>query len=189
MRVEGGPGKPQVFSDAENKALRAMLRRLKAERELTQVEVGRLLGISQQNAGRLLGSSPHVGMSRPTANALARALGYRDNEALLLAAGVHSSMATVPADHRFSNRDTAVRIARSMNYDEAVIQTVVSRYTAPDDLKKPLRWWNERFVDEDRLRRLDAADQVPPPTVAEVKRRTRKRPPPKDDTGTGHTEG
>jgi transcriptional regulator with XRE-family HTH domain len=68
-------GHPTSFSAEQNRLLRAALRDLKRERDLSQVAVGELLGISQQVAGKLL-SPARGGLSYGTATKLARALGF-----------------------------------------------------------------------------------------------------------------
>lgn len=165
------------------------MRQLKADRGLTQAQLGELLGIAQQNAGRLTSAQPNVGMNRTTANALARALGYRDVEHFLLEAGVLAEMTEKPAGAGWRDRDVAVQISRKMGYDEAAIQAVIGRYTAPDYRSKPMRWWNDRIVFEHLERASDppntatpAAKRVPPPNVKA------EGPKPKRRRGTG-TDG
>ncbi len=64
-----------VFSTRQNRALRSALRALKNSRKLSQLSVGHLLGIAQQNAGRLL-KSQGAGFSYDTATKLACELGF-----------------------------------------------------------------------------------------------------------------
>lgn len=154
------PGKPEAFSDAENAVLRAEFRRLREEREWSQAEAGRQIGIAQQNAGRLLGANPEVGMSRTTANQLARLCGYRDAEDLLLQKGVLAEMQPVPGGAAWGDRDIAVRIARRMGYDAGVIEAVIARYTAPEYRHKSMKWWNGKIVLEQMTRATDEAERT-----------------------------
>lgn len=171
-------GKPEAFSADENRALRAALRRLQEKEALSQTAVGKVLGISQQNAGRLLGAEPGAGMSRTTANALARKLGFRDAEHFLLEAGVLAAMKGTPAGTAWANRDSAVRVSRLIGYDEAAITAVVQRFTTDDYRTRPMKWWVTRIGDEDRDlaadRRAEAAAAAVAPAPAEPARRTKR---------------
>jgi hypothetical protein len=151
-------GKPEAFSEEENRVLRAALGRLQRDRGVTQRELGELLGIAQQNAGRLLSANGRGGMGRSTANHLARALGYRDAEHLLLEAGVLAAMKQPPAG-RWGWRDTAVGAARSMGFDEAAIHAVVSRFTDDGSRFRPMKWWITKIADEDRELAAERAQQ------------------------------
>lgn len=161
-------GKPEAFSAEENKVLRDTLRALRDEREMTQADVGRLLGIKQQNAGRLLGSSPHTGMGRQTANKLAEALGYRDAEQLLLERGALAGMKATPAGNEWHDRDSAVRIARLIKVDERAITNIVQRYTDATALAWPVKRWIARMQQEEAEIAADEAAARPPrpPRVA-----------------------
>lgn len=68
-------GHPTTFSAEQNRLLRSALRDLQRDRALSQADLGALLGVSQQIAGKLL-LSPRAGMSYGTASSLARALGF-----------------------------------------------------------------------------------------------------------------
>lgn len=171
-------GKPEAFSDEENAVLRDAFRRLRKERELSQAEAGELVGIAQQNAGRLLSATSRAGMSRTTANRLARALGFRDAEELLLDANIlPSGMREPPTGRSWQDRDIAMRIARSvMHYDEPVIQAVLGRFTAPEYQHKSMRWWNDRIVTEHLARAAEADDvSVSAPETAAAPRAKRKK--------------
>lgn len=69
-------GHPDVFTAPQNRTLRAELRKLQARRHYSQTALANILGIAQQNAGRLL-ASEESGFSYQSATRLARALGYR----------------------------------------------------------------------------------------------------------------
>lgn len=161
-------GKPEAFSAEENKVLRGALRELREERQLTQAEVGRLLGIKQQNAGRLLGPSPHTGMGRQTANRLAEALGFRDAEEFLLERGVLAGMKATPAGNEWTDRDAAIRWARLLKIDERAIANVVQRYTDSIARSWPPKRWIARFGQEEVEIAADASAARPPrpPRVA-----------------------
>lgn len=142
-------GKRQVFSDDENRALREALRKHRDEHDLTGAQVGRLLGIKQQNAARLLSDAPAhrlTGMGRDTANNLARILGFRDAEHFLIEHGVLAEMQPLPTGTGWGDRDTAVKVARKMGYAEEAIQAVLARFRAPDYRAKTMRWWNDQIV-------------------------------------------
>lgn len=68
-------GHPTSFSAEQNRLLRAALRDLQRDRDLSQAAVGILIGVSQQTASKLL-LSARAGMSYGTATALARVLGF-----------------------------------------------------------------------------------------------------------------
>lgn len=68
-------GHPSAFSVEQNRLLRQALRDLRRSRALSQEQVGVLLGVSQQSAGRLL-SPARAGLSYGTATSLARELGF-----------------------------------------------------------------------------------------------------------------
>lgn len=154
-------GKPQVFSDEENATLRAELRALKNDRGLSQAAVGRLIGVGQPTAGKLLGTR-HAGMSRATANALARALNFRDAEELLLDRGALAAMKQPPTGAAWGNRDTAVRIAQHLKYDQAAIHAIVTRYPDDDYRTRSVKWWMIRFGEEETRMRADEPHRHPP---------------------------
>lgn len=166
------PGKRQVFSDRENEVLRAALRRLRDEKELTQKELGELLGMRQQNAGRLVGAAK-TGMSRDAANRLARRLGYRDAEHYLLEVGVFSGLEQPPAGSHWRDRDTAVNIARKLGYAEEAIQAVIKRFGAHDYSAKVVRWWVDQIVLESLALASERSTELPIPDGP--KRPTAKR--------------
>jgi transcriptional regulator with XRE-family HTH domain len=68
-------GKRSVFSSAQNEVLRAALLELKKRKGLSQTELGELLGVKQQNAGRLLREDA-TGFSYDSATRLVRKLGF-----------------------------------------------------------------------------------------------------------------
>ncbi len=156
----------------ENRVLRAAVRKLKEDRDLNQAAVGRILGIKQQNAGRLLSALPHVGMGRATANNLARELGFRDAEDLLLQSGVVAALAEPQ-----SNKAVAIAVARRLSYDAIAIDAVVARYTSPEHDARPIKWWVTKFGDEERERAADRASDVVPlhPRPAPAKKSARSR--------------
>src|SRR5688572_25537936 len=85
--VARGRGKPEAFTPEENRALRQILRGQyeylqKIGKVRNQTDMGRLIGIGQQTAGKLLGFGPH-GFSRPTALELAKICGFDSPETLL----------------------------------------------------------------------------------------------------------
>lgn len=165
-RVTGGghafrmSGKPEAFSDEENAVLRAEFRRLREQYKWSQTEAGRQIGIAQQNAGRLLGANPESGMSRTTANRLARLCGFRDAEDLLLHKGVLAEMQPLPGGARWRDRDIAVRIARHIGYDAGVIEAVVARYTGAEHQHKSMKWWNVKIVLEQMTRAAEGEERT-----------------------------
>lgn len=175
-------GKPQVFSDKENDALREELRKLRVERKLSQREIGDLLSVGQPTAGKLLGAR-HAGMARATANALAKALGFRDAEQLLLERGVLAIMQEIPAGKAWGTRDAAVRIAQQhMQIEQAAIEAVVARYQHPDYRTRPMKWWIRMFLHEElEIQAARATGPIPIPAAssldipAETKPRARGR--------------
>lgn len=165
-------GKHETYSEAENRILRAALRELRAKRKLSQEALGKLLGISQQNAGNLAGSVPSMGMGRPTANRLAVALGFPHAEELLLAHDVGGSH----GHGEWSNREAAVRAGRLLGFEAAAIEVVVHQYSsAPDARIRPVKWWITKFGEQERETAADRgaaflrANLEPPP-----KRRAKK---------------
>lgn len=79
----------RVFTAKQNRALRSALLELKTSRKLSQMGLGRLLGIAQQNAGRLL-RDRNAGFGFNTAARLARELGFGGVEAFFAAKGLAS---------------------------------------------------------------------------------------------------
>lgn len=157
-------GKKAAFTDAENEVLRGRLREYRQERGLTQREMGELLGIEQQNIGRLE-SKARTGLNRTTANALAHLLKYRDVEELLLAEGVLAELRAPPPRHSstgagWSDRDMAVKIAASMKIDPVAVQAVVARFTEDSHRHKPIKWWVTKFGNEEIER---AAERIAAP--------------------------
>lgn len=173
-KMERMAGKQEAFSEAENRVLRAALRKLVQEHELSQAALGKILGIKQQNAGRLLGPG-RVGMGRATANNLARHLKYRDAEHFLLEHDVLAAMAETPSQHRWSERENAVRIAGLLKIDSAAVEAVVKRFTSADALQRPSKWWVDKFYLEERDLLADAAAApARPPSVSPAKRPRRR---------------
>lgn len=166
-------GKRQVFSDEENNVLRAALRKFRDTNDLTQKQIGELLGIEQQNAGRLLAKG-RAGMSRDTANKFARTVGFRDAEHFLLENGVFAQLEEPPQGNPWYQRDAAVTYARKLGYPEAAITAVITRYGSHDYTSKEMKWWNNRIV----LESLETPPDAPPavsPVVAPKKRSKAKR--------------
>lgn len=77
----------RVFTDAQNAALREALKDMKARKGLSQAGIGVVLGIKQQNVGRVLNSTTD-GFAWATATRLVRALGYASPETFFRAKGV-----------------------------------------------------------------------------------------------------
>ncbi len=160
------PGKKEAFSAEENSILRSALRRLKADRSLSQDALGALLGMTQQNAARLLAptSKSPGGMGRSTANALARELGYRDAEHYLLEVGVLALVDGRPSEDKGgSDRDVAVTVARHLDYDEDAVGAVLARYPEAEAKGRSIKWWLTKFGDEERDRASDARTLVKAP--------------------------
>lgn len=157
-------GKQEAFSEDENRVLRTALRKLRADEGLSQAGVGRILGIKQQNAGRLLAADSRVGMGRGTANNLARHLGFRDAEHFLLEHGLLSTLDEVRPQERWSNRELAVRLAAKLGYDQAAVTAVVERFTSRDAMLRPAKWWLHKFDVEEREQAADRAPTLAPPT-------------------------
>ena len=157
-------GKPESFSEEENKVLRDALRKFAVDNKLTQAAVGRALDIAQQNAGRLTGSSPFVGMGRKTANLLAVKLGYRDAEHFLKERGVLAELQAPREGAEWGDRDSAARIAKHLNIDETAIRNVVARYSRNEDHHRPMKWWIGKFREEEVEMAADA--QAPALPVA-----------------------
>lgn len=75
-----------VFTPAQNRALRAELRRIRGAYD-SQAALGSAIGVEQQNAGRLLNDAD-AGFSYATATAVARLAGFAGVDALFRAKGV-----------------------------------------------------------------------------------------------------
>lgn len=78
-----------MFGDQQNGALHDGLRELLKKKHRSQTELGELLGISQQSAGRLQ-RDESAGFALSTATALVRALGYASVDTFFRAKGVAS---------------------------------------------------------------------------------------------------
>lgn len=75
MAKQKRKGHPTSFTAEQNKLLRASVCDLKKARDLSQVALGEMLGVSQQRAGEIL-SSPRAGFSYGSATKLVVALGF-----------------------------------------------------------------------------------------------------------------
>lgn len=64
-----------VFNDEQNRELRAALQQMKVKRHFSQVALGQILGIAQQNVGRLL-DGDEGGFSYESATRLVRRIGF-----------------------------------------------------------------------------------------------------------------
>lgn len=150
-------GKKASFSPEENSALRAALRRLQKDRDLSQEELGKILGMTQQNAGRLI--TTQGGMGRGTANALARELGYRDADSFLLELSINES----PVDEAGgATREGAIAMGRKFSFDEDAIQSVIARYSEAETQGRPLKWWFTKFGAAELELAADARRPPPP---------------------------
>lgn len=69
----------KVFSEAQNAALRDALREIRGRRHYSQVALGNVLGIKQQNVSRLLVEDA-AGFSYESALRLVRLMGFRSVE-------------------------------------------------------------------------------------------------------------
>lgn len=77
----------KVFTDEQNAELRSALRDVKRRRHYSQQALGQLLGIEQQNVGRLLNSEAE-GFSYKSATRLCRLAGYAGVDTFFRAKGV-----------------------------------------------------------------------------------------------------
>lgn len=164
--VVANRGKPEAFTDTENRALRRILRSQyaylrKHKKVRNQAEMGSLLKISQQSAARLMGTS-QAGFSRPTALELARICGFDSPETLLRELGADARVDEAPRG--WALRDLAVRNARSIGYEEAVLDRVVAKFADAQYAWMSARWWNERIVAEQAERDAMLAIPAPPPS-------------------------
>lgn len=73
--LKKGRGHPDVFTSAQNKALRDALREYKTAKGVSQAEIARRLGVGQQAVGRLL-TSDTAGFSYVTGTRVARLLDF-----------------------------------------------------------------------------------------------------------------
>ncbi len=140
-------GRARSFTDDEIKVIRAVALRLKSERSWSGRALGEALGIAQQNASRFVAAGSTAGMDRVTANRLAQITGFRDVEHMLLEAGVLAEMTPAPegAD-LWSNRDSAVRLAKLLGYPYSAVEAVLHRHTTQEHAGKRIRWWIDKFV-------------------------------------------
>lgn len=150
-------GKPPSFSDDENRVLRAALRELQKQRGISGAALGRLLGTSQSAMSQLLGYERR-GLSRSTANKLARELKFRDAEALLLDRDVLAAMKEIPSGRAWGNRDMAIRIAQRLGYEQNAIEAIIARYTDASARTRPSKWWITKFGEEERELAVDRAE-------------------------------
>lgn len=77
----------KVFTDEQNDALRVALRDVRRRRHYSQQALGQLLGIEQQNVGRLLNSEAE-GFSYKSATRLCRLTGFAGVDSFFKAKGV-----------------------------------------------------------------------------------------------------
>lgn len=81
-------GHRKVFTDAQNSALREALVDLHKKRNLSQTALGAILGIKQQNAGRLLKEDDDNGFSYESGTRLVRYLGFAGVDTFFRSRGV-----------------------------------------------------------------------------------------------------
>lgn len=136
-------GKPADFVDEDTQLLRDAAIQLKEQRNLSGVELGKLLGIAQQNASRF--TKGNGGISRNTANRLAEALGYRDSEGLLREAKAVRGM-VLKLGNVWASRDSAVRVAQAVGWPQDCIDAVLARYPGPEMSRRETRWWLEQIA-------------------------------------------
>lgn len=178
-------GKPEAFTAEENRALRAILRGQyeslrKQGKVKNQTQMGVLIGVGQQTAGKLLGTGAS-GFSRPTALKLAQLCGFDSPETMLRELGAQADPSKAPQG--WATRDHAVSLARSIGYDEGAIERVVAKYTEDRYRGLPARWWMDRIVheqseqDAERTAAAAAPPSTPAPPASEpaVTKRTTKR--------------
>jgi hypothetical protein len=158
-------GRVRSFSDLEIETLRALARKLKADRGWSQAQLGAALGIAQQNAGRFVAAGSKAGMDRTTANQLATLCGYRDVEHALIEEGVLAEMQPLPTGTAWGDRDTAMRVALRLGYPQAIVDSVAHRYSAPEYRHKPLRWWMDMIGMESVMHSHNAPAPVPVATT------------------------
>lgn len=172
--------KKAAFSEEENAVLRDALRKFDAEQRAlgkSQEAIGALLDMTQQNVSRLL--APNVkspgGMGRSTANALAKALGYRDAEHLLFEASLESAAGRAGSDTKTTDREFAASVARRLGYEDAAIRAVLVRYDADSTRGRPLKWWLTKFGEEERELAADHLTQAPQTPPKSSPQRPRRR--------------
>ncbi len=86
-----------VFGARQNRALRTALRAVKRSRSLSQIALGEMLGMTQQNVARLL-KSDEAGFSYEAATRLVRSLGEEGVDAFFRAKGISGGSATKGGD-------------------------------------------------------------------------------------------
>jgi len=137
--------KPPSFTDAENRAMRHVLRGLAERGKWTQAETGKRLGVTQQAAAYIL--NKNGSFSRRTALALARLCGFDGPESMLADLNVESE---APAPGQWFHREIAAGHARRLGCDEVAIDRVVKRYGEALYMTRDAKWWVEEFIREDR---------------------------------------
>lgn len=135
------PGKKASFSEVENAALKGALRRERAQRKLSQAEMGKLLGIEQQNVAEKERPSGG-GFNRGTANALAKLMGFAGADDLIIA-----ELAANEVPVAWGTRDRATVMGPLLGYPQPAIDATLARYTESQYRQRPLRWWFDRFYD------------------------------------------
>jgi len=133
------------YSVDEVELLRACARKLKDCRGLTGAELGRIMGIEQQNASAFTKPGASKGIDRNAANGLAAAMGLLDAEELLrelksLRAAVEDGVSNV-----WHARDSARRIAEALGVSPEAIEMVFARRKTPADAQRPAKWWLLQF--------------------------------------------
>lgn len=110
---------------------------------MTQAELGDVIGVSQQIAGRLLGDG-HAGLSYGVASRIAKLQGFDGVDAFF-------RDRKLTEDHtidKVGHRGFAIRIARQLGATEPAIGRVLARCKGPLYEKRPARWWLEQFLSE-----------------------------------------
>lgn len=171
-------GRSPTYTAEEVELLREVARELKAKNNWTQEQLGDVMGMEQQNAGRFVAARSTTGIDRPAANKLAQRSGFRSAEHLILERGVLAEMESLPQDGPWADRDVAVRIARRMGYADEVIDLVVQRFAEATYTSKGMKWWIEKVVLEAVARRDEAAPEpvrVPLQSGVAPSKRARKQ--------------
>jgi hypothetical protein len=169
-------GKPETFTEEQLNALRTEFKKWCAQQApppLTQQQIGDIIGVSQQTAGRFLRTA-HAGVSYQTATAIVQRLGFSGVDAFFDQRGLRKPP-PAPSGGAWENREAAIVMGRRMRLRESALRRVVERFAEDRFKARDIRFWLDRFQrehDDEEEHLLEVAAPPGAPT-AEHKRKRR----------------
>lgn len=174
--LDHGPGmaKQQMFSAEQNAALRAALQAYCDEHGISsQAEIGRLLMIGQQTAGRFM-RQKNAGIAYRTATRVAILAGFDGVDAFFSARGLAPWLGVADPDP-FPNRQQAIRIARLLGASEEAVEHIRATHGVGFEARST-RWWVDEVLKEsDELERIRARATASAATSATRGKPAKKR--------------